>query len=59
MAACGALLGHKHSMTTARYAHLSADPIRAANEVVGARISAAMSNVPSDIIVLPTLKNKF
>jgi integrase len=25
----GALLGHKHSMTTARYAHLSADPIRA------------------------------
>ena len=25
----GALLGHKHATTTARYAHLSADPLRA------------------------------
>ena len=40
----GALLGHKHATTTARYAHLSADPVRAANEAVGARIAAAMSN---------------
>jgi integrase len=39
----GALLGHKHSTTTARYAHLSADPLRAANEAVGARIAAAMA----------------
>ena len=39
----GALLGHKHATTTARYAHLSADPLRAANNVVGARIAAAMS----------------
>ena len=38
----GALLGHKHAATTARYSHLSADPIRAANEAVGARIAAAM-----------------
>ncbi len=38
----GALLGHKHSGTTARDAHLSADPLRAANEAVGARIEAAM-----------------
>jgi integrase len=38
----GALLGHKHSTTTARYVHLSADPLRAANEAVGARIEAAM-----------------
>jgi integrase len=38
----GALLGHKHTMTTQRYAHLSADPIRAANEAVGARIAVAM-----------------
>jgi integrase len=36
----GALLGHKHSTTTARYAHLSADPLRAANDAVGARIAA-------------------
>jgi integrase len=38
----GALLGHKHATTTSRYAHLSADPVRAANEAVGARIAAAM-----------------
>jgi integrase len=36
----GALLGHKHTTTTARYAHLSADPLRAANNAVGARIAA-------------------
>jgi integrase len=39
----GALLGHKHATTTARYAHLSANPLRAANDAVGARIAAAMS----------------
>lgn len=38
----GALLGHKQAMTTARYAHLSADPLRAANEAVGERIAAMM-----------------
>ena len=38
----GALLGHKHAATTARYAHLSADPLRAANDAVGAKIAAAM-----------------
>ena len=38
----GALLGHKHASTTARYAHLSADPLRTANDAVGARIAAAM-----------------
>ena len=41
----GALLGHKHSTTTARYAHLS-DPLRAANDAVGARIAAAMNRAP-------------
>jgi integrase len=39
----GALLGHKHTTTTARYAHLSADPLRAASDAVGARIAAAMN----------------
>jgi site-specific recombinase XerD len=38
----GALLGHKHSATTARYAHLSAGPLRIANDAVGSRIAAAM-----------------
>lgn len=54
----GALLGHKHAMTTARYAHLSADPLRAANDAVGARIAAAMTRRPekaagADVMDLP------
>jgi hypothetical protein len=53
----GALLGHKHATTTARYAHLSADPLRAANDAVGARIAAAMSrksgnNASADVVTL-------
>jgi len=55
----GALLGHKHATTTARYAHLSADPLRAANDAVGARIAAAMNRKPdaiasAEIIALPS-----
>jgi integrase len=54
----GALLGHKHTSTTARYAHLSADPLRAANDAVGARIAAAMNRVvhatvPADVVDFP------
>jgi site-specific recombinase XerD len=40
----GKLLGHRHASTTARYAHLSADPLRAANEKIGATIAAAISS---------------
>jgi integrase len=46
----GALLGHRQSTTTARYAHLSADPVRAANEAVGERIAAAMAQRSSDAL---------
>jgi integrase len=54
----GALLGHKHA-TTARYAHLSADPLRAANDAVGARIVAAMNRKPgadasAEVVALPS-----
>jgi len=38
----GALLGHKNAATTARYAHLASDPLRAANEAVGAKIASAL-----------------
>jgi len=38
----GALLGHSQPATTARYAHLAADPLRAANEAIGEHIMAAM-----------------
>ena len=38
----GALLGHTQPATTARYAHLAADPLRQAANLIGARIGAAM-----------------
>ena len=38
----GALLGHKNAATTARYAHLASDPLRAANDAVGEKIAAAL-----------------
>jgi integrase len=38
----GKLLGHTQAATTERYAHLAADPVRAANEAIGERIAAAM-----------------
>ena len=44
----GALLGHKHPATTGRYAHLSADPLKAANDVIGMRIAAAMNRTSDD-----------
>jgi integrase len=39
----GKLLGHTVPATTARYAHLSDDPVRAAAERVGAQIARALS----------------
>jgi integrase len=59
----GALLGHKHAATTARYAHLSADPLRAANDAVGARIAAAMrsgshSAASADVVGLPVRRGE-
>lgn len=38
----GKLLGHKHSATTARYAHLADDPIRKANDWIGGEIESAL-----------------
>ncbi len=59
----GALLGHKHTTTTARYAHLSADPLRAANDAVGARIAAAMNRkaeaaASTDLVDFPERKSR-
>jgi integrase len=42
----GKLLGHAQSSTTARYAHLDADPMRRAVDTIGATISAAMDRAP-------------
>ena len=41
----GALLGHTQAQTTHRYAHLAADPVRAASDLIGGQIAAAMNGV--------------
>jgi integrase len=38
----GKLLGHTKAATTQKYAHLDADPLRRASEVIGGRITAAL-----------------
>jgi integrase len=43
IAVIGKLLGHKNSKTTERYAHIGQDPIRAAGELVSAKISSSLT----------------
>lgn len=43
----GKLLGHTQPATTARYAHLAADPMKAASKLIGSKISAAMGKEKS------------
>jgi integrase len=45
----GKLLGHAHPSTTARYAHLDADPLRRASDQIGNQIAKAMGgqNTPN------------
>jgi integrase len=40
----GKLLGHSQPATTARYAHLAADPVRAAADLIGTEITTVMNN---------------
>jgi integrase len=44
----GKLLGHAHAATTARYAHLDADPLRKASDRIGNHIAAAMGEALSN-----------
>jgi integrase len=41
----GKLLGHTQPSTTARYAHLDADPLRRASDHIGNRLAAAMGDL--------------
>jgi integrase len=43
----GGLLGHTQAATTQRYAHLSANPLQAASDMIGARIAEAMGLSPA------------
>lgn len=47
----GKLLGHTQAATTQRYAHLAADPVKAAADVIGERIAAAMAPKMKDNVV--------
>ena len=42
----GRLLGHSQPQTTARYAHLDADPLRRAADIIGQALTAAMGTAP-------------
>ncbi len=47
----GALLGHKDTKTTARYAHLADTPVKAAADRISASIKAAMDSAPTATVV--------
>lgn len=47
----GALLGHREVRTTARYAHLADDPLRAASEAIAGRVVTALDGgAPPDVV---------
>jgi len=46
----GKMLGHTNTATTARYAHLAADPVRQATETVAGQIAAAMKGEEAEVI---------
>jgi integrase len=48
----GKLLGHSQPSTTARYAHLDADPMLRAAEAIGSTIAAAMSSPSRNVVPL-------
>jgi integrase len=50
----GAILGHRQPMTTQRYAHLSADPIRAVADKTAIRIAALLAPPKSDSVDEPS-----
>jgi integrase len=47
----GKLLGHTQSATTARYAHLDADPLRRASDKIGGAIAAALEGKPKAEVI--------
>ncbi|MBF0429283.1 MAG: tyrosine-type recombinase/integrase [Magnetococcales bacterium] len=53
----GALLGHKTPAMTARYAHLSDDPVKLAADRISGTIAAALNGTPKAEVV-PLLSNK-
>ena len=52
----GKMLGHAQASTTERYAHLASDPVRKANEAIGATIAAAMKGKEAEVIEISSRK---
>lgn len=52
----GKLLGHTQPATTARYAHLDADPMRRAVETIGATIAGAMAGAQNSAVPIRRLR---
>jgi integrase len=52
----GALLGHTQAATTQRYAHLAADPLKQATEMIGSRIAAAMTGRTAEVVQIAKRK---
>lgn len=52
----GAMLGHREAATTERYAHLEADPVRAANERLGAIMTGAMERKSADVVEMGAVR---
>jgi hypothetical protein len=49
----GKLLGHTQVQTTARYAHLAADPIKNAADPVASNIAASLNQAPCSLSPAP------
>jgi len=54
----GALLGHRDTTTTARYAHLSNDPLKAAADRIAGSIAAAMKGETVKVVPLASGKRR-
>jgi integrase len=52
----GKLLGHSQPATTARYAHLDADPMQRAVNMIGNQIAAVMERRSGDVVTFGKLK---
>jgi integrase len=50
----GKMLGHTQPATTARYAHLASDPVKAAAATVASKIAAAMEGETGDVLPMRT-----
>jgi len=54
----GGLLGHRQTQTTSRYAHLAADPLKAAANRIAGAIAASMNSETGNGEVVPLARKR-